>query len=62
MILWAASSKFHLAMVLAVLGTTCSLGFLLGLELLGGIVLRRDSFLCAVLLEESPVSSFKFHF
>ena len=35
----ADSSKFGLAMVVAVLSTTSSLGFLSDLELLGGIVL-----------------------
>ena len=36
---WYCATK-----VVVVLGTTCSLGFLSGLELLGGIVLRRTRF------------------
>ena len=40
-------------MVVAVLGTTSSLGFLLDLELVGGFVLRRARFVsCFVSLEE----------
>ena len=51
-------------MVVAVLGTTSSLGFLSDLELLGGFVLQRARFVSLFFfsLEEGLCPFLKFHF